>query len=180
MYYEKPSPFLVRNIGLLPAGEALDIAMGSGRNAIYLARKGCRVDGIDVSSAKVAAVTAMACELGLPVKGIVADLEAGYRIPPATYDVIICFHYLQRSLFPQMQAGLRPGGVLVYETFTVKQPRFGKPTNPDYLLRTRELLEAFSGLECLRYWEGIVRGRKAVARFIGQKIAPSVQIQSSR
>lgn len=168
-YNERPSAFLVRNIQLLPKGKALDIAMGRGRNALYLARKGFEVEGIDISSERVAEVTKIACNLGLAIKGTVADMEAGYKIAPGAYDVIICFNYLQRSLFPQIKAGLKNGGLAVYETFTIDQPRFGKPTNPNYLLRHGELRAAFSDLECLRYWEGISGRKKAIARIIARK-----------
>ncbi len=167
--FERPSAFLMRNIRLLPPGRALDIAMGGGRNAIYLAGKGFSVDGIDISADRVAEAVKKARSRGLSLNGLVADLEAGYRIAPETYDAIICFHYLQRSLFASIRDGLKPGGVLLYETFTIDQPRFGKPTNPAFLLRHGELREAFKDLECLRYWEGIVGHRKAVARFIGRK-----------
>lgn len=168
----RPSPFLVRNIGLLPRGRALDIAMGAGRNALYLGRKGFEVDGVDISDERVAEATANARRLGLPVNGIVADMEAGYEIQSGWYDVIICFNYLQRSLFPSIKAGLKPGGTVVYETFTIDQRQFGKPSNPDFLLGHGELREAFKEFECLRYFEGIVEKRKAVARIIAMKKEP--------
>ncbi len=165
----RPSPFLVRNIALLPPGKALDIAMGSGRNALYLASKGFAVDGVEISAERVAEAEAEALRLGLPMNAIVADLEAGYEIALGSYDLIICFNYLQRSLFPGVKAGLRTGGVVVYETFTIDQRRFGKPSNPDFLLKHGELKDAFKEFECLRYFEGIIGKRKAVARIIARK-----------
>ncbi|MBI4334276.1 MAG: methyltransferase domain-containing protein [Chloroflexi bacterium] len=168
---QRPSAFLVRNLRLLPRGKALDIAAGEGRNALYLARKGFQVDAVDISAEKVATLSGKACQLGLPVRGIVADLETGCQIPPAAYELIICFNYLQRSLFPRIEAGLKSGGVLLYETFTIDQTRFGKPRNPDYLLKHGELKAAFGDLQCLRYWEGIVGNRKAVARMIARKMS---------
>ncbi len=74
---------------------------------------------------------------------MVADLETAYTIARETYNAIICFNYLQRSLFTGIINGLKPGGIVVYETFTVDQARFGRPTNPNFLLRHGELREAF-------------------------------------
>lgn len=98
-----------------------------------------------------------------------ADLENNYHIEKGAYEVIICFNYLQRSLIPQIKDGLRKGGMVVYETFIVDQVRFGKPKNPDYLLRHNELLDMFRDFRCLSYREGIVEGRKAVASIIAEK-----------
>ncbi len=84
--------------------------------------------------------------------------------------MIICFNYLQRSLISQIKDGLRQGGMVVYETFIIDQVQFGKPKNPDYLLRHNELLNMFRDFRCLRYHEGIIEGRKAVASLIAQKV----------
>jgi len=84
--------------------------------------------------------------------------------------VIICFNYLQRSLIPQIKDGLRNGGMVVYETFIVDQAKFGKPKNPYHLLKHNELLDMFRDFRCLRYREGIIEGRKAIASIIAQKV----------
>ena len=83
--------------------------------------------------------------------------------------MIICFNYLQRSLIPQIKDGLRKGGMVVYETFIVDQAQFGKPKNPDYLLRHNELLNMFRDFRCLRYREGIVESRRAIVSIIAEK-----------
>ena len=160
----------MNNIGLLPGRRALDVAMGTGRNAIYLAEMGFEVEGVDVSPEAVNTTLNSAREAGVDVRAQVADLEGDYHIEPAAYDVIICFNYLQRSLMPQIKDGLRKGGVIVYETFIVDQARFGKPRNPDYLLKHNELLEMFRDFRCLRYREGIMEGPKAIASIIAQKV----------
>ena len=172
---EEPSGLLVENRALLPAGgSALDIAMGSGRNALYLASLGFRVTGVDVSRVAVELCREKAARLGLAVEAIVADLE-GYRLPVDAYDLVINFHYLQRSLAGPIVEALKRGGVLVFESFTIDQLQHGYgPKDPAFLMRPGELWEMFAGLETLLYFEGVVegdRGPKAVAQLIGRKLA---------
>jgi tellurite methyltransferase len=166
----KPSQFLVDNLDLLPVGKALDIAMGAGRNALFLAAHGFTVEGVDYSADSVNQALKIAHEKGLPLVAFVADLEAGYQIQSDIYDLIICFNYLQRSLFPGIKAGLKIGGLVVYETFTVDQVMFGRPRNPEFLLKHNELLDIFRDFRTLFYREEIVDNRKAVASLIAQKV----------
>ena len=161
--------FLVENINLLPKGQVLDVAMGSGANAVYLARMGFEVEGVDISAEAVNTALELARKSGVNLKARLADLESNYRIRKSSYDVIICFKYLQRSLIQQMKDGLRTGGMVVYETFIVDQARFGKPKNPDHLLKHNELLDLFRDFRCLRYREGIFESRKAIASIIAEK-----------
>lgn len=166
----EPSPFLAENIHLLPIGRALDVAMGNGRNAIYLAGEGFTVEGVDISWEAVNAALEAAREAGVTITAKVADLENDYTIEKSAYDVIICFNYLHRPLIPRIKEALRTGGVLVYETFIIDQRRFGHPRNPDYLLEHNELLDMFRDFRCLRYREGIIDNRKAVAGIVAQKV----------
>jgi tellurite methyltransferase len=165
-----PARLLVDNIHLLPVGRALDVAMGTGRNAVYLAKKGFDVEGVDISSEAVRSALDQAREAGVTLKARVADLKSDYHIEKSAYDVIICFNYLQRSFITQIKDGLRVGGIVVYETFTVDQAQFGKPKNPDYLLKYNELLTLFRDFRCLYYREGIVEERKALASIIAKKV----------
>ncbi|MEE8420894.1 MAG: methyltransferase domain-containing protein [Dehalococcoidales bacterium] len=168
----EPAPFLVENIALLPKGHILDVAMGYGRNAIYLAGLGFQVDGVDISAAAVAYAEEAARKSGVSISVRAADLEGEYKIEVNWYDGIICFSYLQRSLIPQIKAGLRRGGVVVYETFLVDQAQWGKPKNPDYLLKHNELLEMFRDFRCLRYREGVFengKDRRAIASIVAEK-----------
>lgn len=166
----EPAQFLVEIVELLPKGLVLDVAMGNGRNAIYLAKMGFNVEGVDISLETVNAALELARKAGITIKARVADLEGDYLIEKDTYNVIICFNYLQRSLISQIKDGLRKGGMVVYETFIVDQARFGKPKNPDYLLKHNELLDMFRDFRCLRYREGIIDGQKAIASIIAEKI----------
>lgn len=172
---DEPAALLVENLSLLPkGGKALDIAMGTGRNALYLASLGFRVTGIDLSAVAVKKCRQKAERLGLPIEALVADLERS-PLPTEEYDLIVNFYYLQRSLTPQIVAALKPGGVLVFESFTIDQLQFGwGPKSPDHLLHPGELREMFPDLETLLYHEGVVqgdRGPKAVASLIGRKRA---------
>ncbi|MDD3678545.1 MAG: class I SAM-dependent methyltransferase [Dehalococcoidales bacterium] len=165
------SPFLVENISLLPKGKALDIAMGNGRNTIYLAEMGFDAEGVDVSEEAVKNALERAKSAGVNINAYVKDIEAGnYIIEKNAYDVIVCFNYLHRPLMPRIKDGLKKGGMVVYQTYTIDQLQFGKPSNPDFLLKYNELLEVFSDFRCLRYYEGITDSRKAVAGIIAQKI----------
>ncbi len=168
-----PAAFLVEYRRLLPpGGAALDVAMGTGRNALYLASLGYEVAGIDLSGVAVARCREEAVRLGLRVEAVRADLEAN-ELPQAAYDVVIDFYYLQRDLAPQLEAALRPGGILVFESFTTEQRRFGwGPQREEHLLRPGELRSLFPGLEVLAYDEGLVeseRGTKAVAGLVAKK-----------
>ncbi len=165
----EPALFLVENTELLPKGRALDVAMGTGRNAIYLAKMGFDVEGVDVSPEVVNNALESARKAGVTIRTQVADLVGNYYIEKDAYNVIICFNYLQRSLVSQIKDGLRKGGMVVYETFIVDQAKFGKPRNPDYLLKYNELLNMFRDFRCLRYREGIIEGRKAMASIIAEK-----------
>ena len=171
-----PTQFLVEQRHLLPpGGRALEVAMGVGRNALYLASLGYEVTGIDVSGVAVERCRQEAERRGLRIEAVQADLES-YQLPRAAYDIVINFYYLQRDLAPQLEGALRAGGVLVFESFTTEQRQFGwGPQNDEFLLRPGELRSLFPGLEELAYREGLVegdRGTKAVAGLVARKPEP--------
>jgi tellurite methyltransferase len=165
----KPSQFLVENIDVLPRGKALDLAMGNGRNAVYLAKRGFDVEGVDISAESVKRALKLAHNSGVTINALVADLENSYRIVKDTYKVIVCFNYLYRPIIQQIKEGICIGGMVVYETFIVDQAKFGKPKNPDHLLKHNELLDLFRDFRCLRYHEGIFENQRALAGIIAQK-----------
>jgi tellurite methyltransferase len=164
-----PEPFLVENLGLLPKGRVLDVAMGNGRNAIFLARNGFQVEGIDISREAVETALKRAEESGVEISATIADLEDDFTTAGQQYEVIICFNYLHRPLIPALKKGLRRDGMIVYETYLVDQARFGRPRNPAHLLGHNELLDLFREFRCLRYHEGIFGKNRAVAGIIAQK-----------
>jgi tellurite methyltransferase len=156
-----PSAWLVDHERLLPrSGDALDVGCGHGRNAVWLAALGLRTRAIDRDEQAVRFTNAEAVRLGLPLLAETVDLECGNPpLVPAAYDVIVVIHYLHRPLFPALREALRPGGVLIYETFTRAQAARGKPTNPAFLLEAGELRGLVHPLEILVEREGDFEGR---------------------
>ena len=158
-----PERWLTDNHDLLPgSGQALDLACGRGRHALWLAARGLVTVAIDRDSDAVRFVGDEAGRLGLPVTATVLDLEGegaggledSLLSSRDAFDVIVVVHYLHRPLFPALRAALRPGGVLVYETFTKAQGARGRPTNPAFLLDSGELPTLVAPLEILRAREG--------------------------
>lgn len=138
-----PSPWVVKHAPLIaPGGRVLDLACGSGRHAVWLARQGFQVEAVDRD---VAALSAMAGVAQIHV--LAADLEAGpWPYPNQGFDSIVVSRHLHRPLLPQLATALAPGGVLIYETFMVGNERHGKPSNPDFLLQPDELLTTYAPL----------------------------------
>jgi tellurite methyltransferase len=167
LFGRNPIPFLKDHLDLLPKGAALDLAMGEGRNGVFLATKGLQVTGVDISEAGFKKARALAAEKGVKLTTMVADLEQ-YTIPPNTYDVIVCTYFLQRDLFPKIAAALKPGGVAVIETYTVDNLQYRPTFNKSFLLERNELLTLLPGLRVLRYQE-VDTGDAAFASILAQK-----------
>ena len=167
LFGKEPIAFLRENIGLLPKGYALDVAMGEGRNGVFLATQGHDVMGIDISEEGLKKATALGTVHGVTIQTQVADLEH-YKIPTHTYDVILCTYYLQRNLFPQIKAGLKPGGMAIVETYTLDHLQYRPSFPQEYLLQANELLDLFSGFIVLRY-QVIDDGQSAYASILVQK-----------
>ncbi len=143
--------------------------MGRGRNALYLAAQGFDVEGLERDQQAIAACLTAADACGLQLTARQVDLEQ-HRIPPGYYDLIICFYYLDRNLMPQIKEALRPGGMVVYETFLIdNHDRFGHPRHREYCLAYNELLNTFKDFRVLFYHEGMIENRKAVAQIVAQK-----------
>ena len=160
-----PAEWLTSHAALLPvSGDALDLACGRGRHAVWLAGRGLRVTAVDRDAEAVATLSTAARERALPITARVVDLEQpGTDIGREIYDVIVGVHYLHRPLFPAILAALRPGGILIYETFTRSQARRGKPTNPAFLLEPGELRTLTAGLDVLDEREGEFGNRDVAA-----------------
>jgi tellurite methyltransferase len=152
-------------------GPILDLACGDGRNGLFLAEHGLRVIFCDRSETSLGEVTRSASQLGLSVETWQLDLETGRNaLPKNRFGAIIVFRYLHRPLIHEISAALKPNGFLFYETFTVGQPPFGRPRNPDYLLRPGELLHWFSSWPLTHYFEGVRQDpSRAVASVICRK-----------
>lgn len=151
----EPNRLLVRAANGLAPGRALDIACGAGRHAIFLAERGWQVTAVDASGVGIELTLKRARERGLKVDARVADLEReGFAIDAAAYDLISVFYYLQRDLWTQIRAGLRPGGVVVAAIRLMGDDPRARPSNPAFLLRPGELRAEFRGWEIIHYHEG--------------------------
>src|SRR5215831_4534805 len=133
-----PSEWVARWAHLIVAhGRVLDVACGSGRHARYLGGLGYEVVGVDRDADAQAALAGVR---GASV--LVADIENGpWPFEPASFDAVVVTNYLHRPLFPRLLEALRGPGVLIYETFSAGNERYGRPSNPDFLLQPGELLE---------------------------------------
>ena len=146
----RPSVWVQSHAGLLRAdARILDLAAGQGRHARYFKGLGHQVTALDRDVAGLQDLDAAGVEI------LAADLEDGSPWPLGAreFDGIVVTNYLHRPLFPHLATALASGGVLIYETFGIGNERFGKPSNPDFLLRPGELLEfaAAHALQVLAY-----------------------------
>lgn len=146
---DQPSTWVQRWAARIPAaGRVLDVACGSGRHARWLATRGHPVEAVDRD---VEALGALAGVTGSNTR--VADLESGpWPYAGEQFAAIVVVNYLHRPLFPHLLGSLAPGGVLIYETFAAGNERYGRPSNPDFLLQPGELLQMAHGrLEVVAY-----------------------------
>jgi len=181
----EPAEFVRELLPLLPLGPALDLACGTGRHALLLASRHQPVTAADSSDVALEILARRAQASHYAVSRIeraprLAHRQHGIQIwhanleevnlPPQAFSLVVCVNYLQRSLFPQIERALIPGGVLLFETYTVAQLEFaGGPRNAKYLLESGELRTAFPALRNLFYRE--LRAGKGIASLIARKPA---------
>ena len=172
--FPKPSPWVKRFYSLIPSGgKVLDLACGGGRHAIPLANTGYNVTAVDKDLS------------ALPTHERIEQVEANFEdgslwpLSQKTFDGIVVTNYLHRPLFPILIDSLVPGGVLIYETFAAGNEAFGRPKNPRFLLKPRELIDAFSSRMFIVAYENgrVTTPRPAVVqRFTGIKQSQFDQI----
>ncbi len=163
-----PSPFLLSLDDVLPRrGRALDVAGGSGRNALWLARRGLEVTLADVSDVGLERAARAATAAGLPLATVRLDLEAGPP-PPGPWDVVVCTYFLHRPLLAALPRVLAPGGLLVVAHATrTNLTRHARP-GPDHVLEDGELPGLVRGLEVVRSEEGWLEGGRHEARLVAR------------
>ena len=166
LFGEKPIPFLVDNVHLLRKGKVLDIAMGEGRNGVYLATQGFEVLGLDISEKGLAKAHNLAKKNNVTIETKVVDLES-FTLEPNSYDVILCTYYMQKDLFKQFQSALKPGGMIVVETYNVDYLKYAQFSRK-WALDTNEMLDIFKGLRVIRY-QDYDDGKEAYSSIIAQK-----------
>lgn len=133
-----------------PGGRVLDLACGGGRHVRWLAARGFALTAVDRDAAALQRLSGIA-------RVVVADLEgAPWPLPGERFDAVLVTNYLWRALWPHLRAALDDGGVLIYETFADGHQHLGRPSNPDFLLRRGELLEACRGLRIVAYEDGFL------------------------
>ena len=149
----RPADVLADYMFLLPdSGRALEVACGLGGNAILMASHGLDTQAWEIADQAVDAINRFAPNHYLPLQAYCRD--AVLEPPePASFDVITCTRFLDRSLCPHLARALRPGGLLFYQTFTRLRVHGGGPSNPDFLLRDGELLDLFRALQPVVYTE---------------------------
>lgn len=137
-----PSPWIARHAALVaPGARVLDLAAGSGRHARFFAARGAHVVAIDRDPEALSALDGVD---GVDVR--CADLEAAaWPLAGETFDAVVVTRYLHRPRFDDVVALLAPAGALLYETFAVGNERYGRPSNPSFLLAPGELLERVRG-----------------------------------
>lgn len=174
----RPAPLIARFVnGIAPAhgiipGKGLDIGCGSGRDMTYLAIHGWEMTGIDASAEALQRAQALAASQGVSIRTECRDLETGADpfadVGAATVDLVCVARYLHRPLFPWMQRLLKPGGVVIYQTFMqgCEHSAVGRPRNPNFLLRPGELAERFAGAEILLDEVEILADGRPVSAFI--------------
>jgi SAM-dependent methyltransferase len=150
----------------------LDLACGKGRNGLVLAQHGIPVVFADRSAASLEVVKQYLEEYGLAGRVWKVDLEQPGINPFSgqTFNAVIGFNYLHRPLFPALMDAVKPGGLVVYETFTIENRSIGRPVNPDFLLQTGELKTIFQDWDVIFHFEGLRHcPDRAVAQIVARK-----------
>jgi SAM-dependent methyltransferase len=147
---EAPSPWVRRWAELVDRGPVLDVACGGGRHAALFAERGLEVIGIDREPQHI-----------MGVRFVQADLEgAPWPFAGQRFAAVLVTNYLHRPLLKTLEEALAEEGVLIYETFMVGNERYGRPSNPAFLLRPGELLAAFAALTPIAFEQGYLAGPK--------------------
>lgn len=176
----QPSAVLKQWIDRIPRGRALDLACGSGRNALFLAAHGFEVDAVDISDAALDIGRRRARQAGLHVNWIEQDLDTLPDGPLSeslygadSYTLLLIVRFVDLPLIRKLTDKLAPGGMLVSEQHIVTDAAVGGPSDPAFRLQPGALREVAEGLRVLSYEEGIVEnpGQQpmALARLVAQK-----------
>ena len=168
-YPSEPATIVKQYAELAPGKNALDIAAGNGRNALFLAKQGFTVDAVDISDAGLKLFAGKHPN----IRPICIDLD-NFDIVAGHYELIVNIKYLSRRLFPYILDGLAPGGILIFQTFldSPKQEK-DQAVCRDYRLRENELIEAFSSLKIILYKESAEKNNDEaayLATLVGIKI----------
>jgi len=152
----EPSEIVKKFFKLAHKGKSLDIAAGTGKNALFLAQQGFSAEAVDISDAGLREFAGKHPK----VYPVCADLDT-FDIPKERYNLILNIRFLKRRLFPYIKEGLAPGGILIFETYLEGSGEdYCSTSCRDYLLRDNELLHAFLSLKVLFYQETVIPEQK--------------------
>ncbi len=173
------SSLLVTNIEYLASLQiehgVLDLACGQGRNGLFLVSHNVPVVFADNNEAHLQSILLVLESVTGKAKYsecwlVDFEAEGDDLLAGKSFDAVMVFNYLHRPLFASIKQAIRPGGLIIYETFTVEQKQYGRPGNPDFLLQPGELREKFEGWEIIKDLEAVVSDPdRAVARLIARK-----------
>ena len=159
----------------------LDLACGKGRNGLYLVGNDINVSFADVNGESLEQIKQSLSDLDADKQKLAqcwqVDFEQANTAPlkDKSFSAIMVFRYLHSPLFEQIKIAIKPGGMIIYETFIEQQAQFGRPKNPNFLLRTAELVELFSDWQILHNFEGVVNvplnsnAKQAIAQIVAVK-----------
>jgi len=150
-----PEPSLIELMPLLPPGIVLDVAAGTGRNALALARTGRQVVAADFSAIGLRVLREAAARERLPIHPVCTDLEGELPFAAESFDAVVNINFLERAPIPRLKNLLRVGGMILFETFLIDQAATGHPRNPSFMLGHYELRQLLSEMELIRYREGL-------------------------
>ena len=165
----QPDPFLERALRGIRPGRALEVACGLGDNAMALAERGFAVTALDISPVAVARAAARARRAGLRVDFVAVD-AADFMFGEARWDLVAGFYFLDRRLFPRIKRAVRPGGLVIYKTYTVGEERYRPGLRREFLLEAGELKGIFADFSVLLYDEGD-DGRSCRAKILARRPA---------
>jgi SAM-dependent methyltransferase len=164
-----PSGWLLTLGSLLPtSGRALDVAGGTGRNSLWLAERGFSVSLVDISAVGLQAAMAAASRRAFDLEIVEGNLEIE-PLPAGPWDLVLCFHYLQRSLFEAYPNLLRPAGLLICELATVRNLERNPHPVRQFLLDDGELARLAKGLDVVSYTEGWTETDQHLARMVARR-----------
>lgn len=176
---EQPSAWIQRWSHLVPAGgTVLDVACGRGRHARWFHARNHPVTAVDKAAEAINLIKGQIP--GADCEALVADIENGpWPFAGRQFDAVVVTNYLWRPLFPVLLESLKVGGVLIYETFAAGNETVGKPSRPDFLLQTGELLSVCAGLRVVAFEDGFAQKEGGGAPGFVQRIV-AVREDSTR
>ncbi len=169
---------LIENQNTEQTPTALDIGCGSGREAVFLAKRGWRVKAIDNQAEAIHRVNQLATHNNVELEAIEADIiDNNHSFPDESFGLIVMFRFLHRPLFEKIKKWLKPGGSFLVETFSIEAAKFGKPRRKHLMLNPGEIKQYFSEMDVAKeYHRTLSDGRPLIGCFVN-KIVPSQEIR---